>query len=65
MLTNNGCQLVASRYSAMPIILLAVIHNRSSSEANWLVQKVVGILVRQCRIQSFSILIVRSTCPLG
>ena len=33
MLGNNGCQLVASRYGRTTIILLTVIHNRSSTEA--------------------------------
>ena len=33
MLGNNGCRPVASRYNVMPIILLAVIYNRSSTEA--------------------------------
>ena len=65
MLSNNGCQLVASRYSVMPIILLTVIHSRSYARAKWFVQKVAGILVRPCRIQSLSILIIRSTCPLA
>ena len=65
MLSNNGCQPVASRYGTTPIILLAVIYNRSSTGAKWFVQKVAGVLVRPHRIQSLSILIVRSTCPLA
>ena len=58
MLGNNGYRPVASRYGATPIILLAVICSRSSAGAKWFVQKVVGILVRLHRIQSFSVLIV-------
>ena len=65
MLGNNGCQPVASRCGATPVILLAVIHSRSSAGAKWFVQKVAGVLVRPRRIQSFSVLIVRSTCPLA
>ena len=48
-----------------PVILLAVIRSRSSTGAKWFVQKVAGVLVRLCQIQSFSVLIVRLTCPLA
>ena len=65
MLGNNGYWPVASRYGAMPVILLAVIDNRSSGKAKWLVQKVAGVLIRLCQIQSLSILIIRLTCPLA
>ena len=65
MLGNNGCQLVASRNGATPVILLAVICNRSSAGAKWFVQKVAGVLVRLQRIQSLSVLIAHSTCPLA
>ena len=65
MLGKNGCRLVASRYGAMPIILLAIIHSRSSAGAKWFIQKVAGVLVRPRRIQSLSVLIVYLTCPLA
>ena len=65
MLGNNGCRPVAKRYGATPVILLAVIRSRSSAGAKWFVQKVAGVLVRPRRIQSFSVLIVRSTLPVG
>ena len=65
MLANNSCQPAASRYGMMPVILLTVIYNRSSAEAKWFIQKVAGTLVRPCRKQSLSVLIVRSTCPLA
>ena len=64
MLGNNGYQPVASRYSVMPVILLTVMHNRSRSKAKWFIKKVTGALVRPCRIQSLSVLIVYSTYPL-
>ena len=62
MLGNNGCRPVTSSYGVMPIILLAVMHNRSRAKAKWFIQKVVGILVRLHQIQSLSILIVCLTC---
>ena len=65
MLGNNGCQPVASRYGTMPVILLTVIHSRSSAGAKLFIQKVAGVLVRPRWMQSLSILIVRSTCPLA
>ena len=65
MLGNSGCGLVASRYGVTPVILLAVIDNRSSAKAKWFVQKVASLLVRPRRIQSLSVLIVCLTCPLA
>ena len=46
-------------------MLLTIMYNRSRAGAKWFVQKVANILFRPCRIQSLSILIVGSTCPLA